>query len=153
MTDWLAAKAHTKAHTGKGKKLEKYVEEVLKSRTDIDYERNHDAAASRGMLTVKRVGDFTWYSREAHGVIEAKELKTGTRLPYVRLTQYASMLKRMRHGGKCEVVVYCAETELYYSAPIQKLKVLREASSMKSWDLRDFQCFITVEDVIKECLR
>ncbi len=134
----------------RGKYAEGKVRESLKvlglGHKDFDWERKHDARASRGRIP-SQAGDFGYFMPRRHGLIEVKEVKHDFRLPKNNFDpeKWGRLTMREWAGGETLILVYHTTTKLW-RAPSFAFFLMRE--KQPSWDLSEFPTFPKVSHIL-----
>lgn len=136
-----APKAFTEA-ANRGKTAEKKVAAFLKAWSDAragtDFHRVYDAHSSGGRFN-RVCGDFAFFGKGVHGVIEVKEVGHAFRLPLKNFgeDQVAKLRKRQLADGTVIVLIYHTTTKLWRVPPLS-IFFKREGGS---WDLQGWELF------------
>jgi penicillin-binding protein-related factor A (putative recombinase) len=124
----------------RGKKSEADVNKFLAAMGNrlaiFDWHRVYDARSAGGRFNAQ-TGDFAFYTPNAHGIIEVKEVDHKFRLPNKNFdkAQIAKCRKREMAGGKIGVVVNFTEAKKWALVP---LNYFYNRLDQPSWDLTEF---------------
>jgi hypothetical protein len=110
---------------------------------DFDWQRMYDARAAGGRFQ-SQVGDYEFFTRERHGVIEAKEIEHDFRLPASKLPQLPRLRKRQIAGGLIVVLVLHTTKDMWRLVPFDWLWPRRDQAS---WDLSEFPGYEKLENI------
>ena len=137
----------------RGKSAEQKVREHLKAlaaaNANFDFQRNQDAHAAGGRMSVPQVGDFAAFGRYSvpgllvpdhysrNFIIEVKEVKHGFRLPYQNYSadKVARVSKRVLAGAEAIVLVRFMPADEWRAVPQEVFAKRNPEKPSGSWDL------------------
>lgn len=148
------------AAANRGKDAEKAVQSMLKSlgasHKHFCWERHYDAHSAGGRFQ-KVTGDYGWYhpgigGMSYNGIIEVKEVKHDTRLPYKNYDAGAVGKVRMRElgGGYVDIFVYHSTSDRWRRVPLSFFLARNGATPSGSWDCSEFPLFNSPMEAFQE---
>lgn len=136
----------------RGKNAEKAVSTYLTALSQkvaaFDWHRQYDARSASGRFPAQP-GDFAFYRKGCHGLIEVKEVEHDYRLPKKNFDndQIAKLHKRALAGGMIGIVINFTTTKKWVLVP---LEFYRLNLDLPSWDLRGFEQYDKAKDVLNK---
>jgi len=143
----MAAISHRPTTGQRGKNEEKevhrWLENVDRQLHHFDWLRLPDARTAMGRGTAMP-GDFEFFYRNGHGLIEVKAVAHDFRLPVKNVTQLPRMRKRALAGGDCYILVHHTTSGQWRRIPATEMD-LRDAGS---WDLSGYPAYDSVAQAL-----